>query len=388
MKKLPCRPSLRFSFAAATALGAALTACSTDPSSAPAQGGSSAGGFTTSTGGNPPASGGATTGGIATGGIATGGIATGGTAASTGGAPSTTGGSGNGGTLPVTGGSATGGTSSGGNGIAGSAAGGAAGASSVTGGLSGNTGGAGGATGGTGGKGSAGAAGASAGSTGMLCPANALFCEDFEDGNLDGWTNSPSGGTLAITGMKPANGTKSLQIDVPAQQYGGALIRKGAPLFPLPNKRFWGRLMVYFDTVADGHTDIIRGAATGGGTPQYNVGEQHGEILLNYYAGSASDCWARPKPGKVIPLKTWMCWEWSFDGAANQMQFYIDGTLSRQVDGTGDGCLQNPTQTWTAPTFAELRIGEYIAERSPNAQRIWIDDIAVSTESRVACPAR
>jgi hypothetical protein len=149
----------------------------------------------------------------------------------------------------------------------------------------------------------------------------------------------------------------------------------------------WGRLMVYFDTIADGHTDIIRGAASGGATPQYNVGEQHGEILLNYYAGSQSDCWARPKPSKVVPLKTWMCWEWSFDGAANQMQLYIDGTLSRQVDSTGDGCLANPTQTWSAPTFAELRIGEYVAERSPNAQRIWIDDIAVGTTSRIPCPA-
>jgi hypothetical protein len=196
-----------------------------------------------------------------------------------------------------------------------------------------------------------------------------------------------SGGTLVVNGTKPSHGKNSLQIDVAAMQYGGALIRKGAPLFPLPNKRMWGRLMIYFDTIADGHTDFIRGAATNGATPQYNVAEQHGEIMLNYYAGSASDCWARPKPGKVVPLKTWMCWEWSFDGATNQMQFYIDGTLSRQVDAVGDGCLTNPTQTWVAPVFSELRIGEYIAERSPNAQRIWIDDIAVGTTSRIACPA-
>ena len=272
--------------------------------------------------------------------------------------------------------------------MAGGGSGGIAGSSGGMGGTSGsggNTGG--GASGGGASGGGAGGGGASGGKAGALCPTNALFCDDFEDGNLDGWTKSESGGTLVVTPTRPSHGANSLQIDVPAMQYGGALIRRGAPLFPLPNARMWGRLMIYFDTIADGHTDIIRGAATNGNTPQYNVGEQHGEILLNYYAGAASDCWARPRPSKVVPLKTWMCWEWSFDGTANQMQFYIDGTLSRQVDGTGDGCLSNPTQTWTAPTFAELRIGEYIAERSPAAQRIFIDDIAVGTQDRIVCPA-
>lgn len=364
---------------------AALPRCSTTLSTPDGQtGGAATGGSATgntggsvTTGGNTPTGGTVSTGGTpSTGGNATtGGTMTGGASAGTGG--NTTGGLSSGGSSGASGNAGAGTSGSSTGGASASASAGAAGGSA--GGKSG--------TGGAAGASTAGSAGSgTAGSTGSLCPANALFCEDFEDGNLDGWTNSPSGGTLAITSMMPSHGTKSLQIDVPAQQYGGALIRNGAPLFPLPNKRFWGRLMVYFDSIADGHTDIIRGAPTGGGTPQYNVGEQHGEILLNYYAGSESDCWARPKPSKVVPLKTWMCWEWSFDGALNQMQFYIDGALSRQVDVTGDGCLSNPTQPWTAPTFGELRIGEYVAERSPNAQRIWIDDIAVSTEGRVACP--
>lgn len=297
------------------------------------------------------------------------------------------GGSGGGSGGASQGGAGNGGAASGGTGVSGGGASGEAGAAGANGGRSGGgTSGSSGAGGSAGGRGGAGGAGAGGSGMGALCPANALFCDDFEDGNLDGWTKNESGGTLVVTTMQPSHGTRSLQIDVPAMQYGGALIRRGAPLFPLPSARMWGRLMVYFDTIADGHTDIIRGAATNGNTPQYNVGEQHGEILLNYYAGAASDCWARPRPSKVVPLKTWMCWEWSFDGTANQMQFYIDGTLSRQVDGTGDGCLSNPTQTWTAPTFAELRIGEYIAERSNAAQRIYIDDIAVGTQGRIACP--
>jgi len=303
------------------------------------------------------------------------------------------------GTTGTSGMPAAGASTAGTGGAAAGASGAAAGGGMVSGGMAGlggeNGGGAGsgglaGSGAGTAGQSSAGAAGdgasGSAGGGGTLCPSNAAFCEDFEDGNLDGWSKNESGGTLVVNAAKPAHGVNSLQVDVPAMQYGGAIVRNGAPLFPLPSQRMWGRLMIYFDTIADGHTDFIRGAASNGSTPQYNIAEQHGEVMLNYYNGSSADCWARPMPGKVVPLKTWMCWEWSFDGEANQMEFYIDGTLSRRVDGTGDGCLSNPTQTWVAPTFAELRIGEYVAERSPDAQRIWIDDIAVGAESRIGCP--
>lgn len=61
------------------------------------------------------------------------------------------------------------------------------------------------------------------------------------------------------------------------------------------------------------------------------------------------------------------------------------------AEGTaGGGAAMNTGgngEAWIAPTFAELRIGEYVAERSPRAQRIWIDDIAVGTTGRIACPA-
>ena len=136
--------------------------------------------------------------------------------------------------------------------------------------------------------------------TGELCPASAVICEDFEDGNLDGWTQLVTGGTLAIDSAHAANGTSALSINIPANQRGGFIERTGAPLFPLPGKAMWGRVMVYFDSVSDGHTDVVRGAPVGGGTPWYNVGEQHGEILLNYYDGAAADCWARPSPGRPV----------------------------------------------------------------------------------------
>ena len=219
-----------------------------------------------------------------------------------------------------------------------------------------------------------------------LCPSNALVCDDFEDGNLTGWNILPAGGAITVDTTHARSGRAAMSINIPGNQRGGFIERTGAPLFPLPAGQIFGRVMVYFDSVPDGHSDIVRGAPSGGGIPWYNVGEQHGQILLNYYNGAASDCWARPSPGKIIPIATWMCWEWSFDSTRNEMQFWIDGVLSRRVTATGDGCLTNPTQTWVAPQFSSIRLGEYIAEISATPTRIWLDDVAIGTSGRVGCP--
>src|SRR4029077_20110190 len=190
-------------------------------------------------------------------------------------------------------------------------------------------------------------AGADAGpATSALCPPSALICEDFEDGNLDGWTRVVTSGTLGTAWTHTSPGRTALAIGIPANQRGGFIERTGAPLFPLPGKVMWGRVMVYFDSVSDRHTDVVRGAPVGGGTPWYNVGEQHGEILLNYYDGAAADCWARPSPGRPVALQTWTCWEWGFDARTNEMQLWIDGQLSRRVSATGDGCTPGQTPPW------------------------------------------
>jgi hypothetical protein len=268
------------------------------------------------------------------------------------------------------------------NGAAGSSAG--AGGNSSGGGQAGAmTGGAstGGAASGGASSGGSNAGGASSG----LCPAHAQLCLDFEDGAFTGWTKS--GNTLVVDETQHSHGSKALHISVAVNASGGMLVNQGAPLFPLPLKQLWGRMMVYFDGVPDGHTDMVN--AKGQGAANYNVGEQHASIMLNYYAGSsATDCWARPKPEKKVPDKTWMCWEWRFDSAKNEIDYWMDGTLLRSVKGTGDGCLQGNI-TWQAPpAFESISIGERVAERSSTtAYQAWIDDVAISNSARVGCPS-
>jgi len=285
--------------------------------------------------------------------------------------------------------SSAGSSSAAGSGMAGSGSAGlpnsAAGTASVGGAGGGGAGGGGQA--GSASAGTAGTAGAGTGGGGGLCPANAQLCLDFEDGAFAGWNKKESGGTITVDATRFSHGSKALLISVPAGKAGGMLENHGAPLFPLPEKQLWGRMMVYFEGIPDGHTDLARGNGGNGG-PNYNVGEQHASIMLNYYAGSsATDCWARPKPEKKVPDKTWMCWEWRFDSAKNQMDFWMDGTLLRSVDKNGDGCLTGNGVWQAPPTFESISIGEQIAEISNStAYKTWIDDVALSNSARVGCP--
>ena len=284
-----------------------------------------------------------------------------------------TGSSAAGGALGAVGGMGSGGTSfgTGGAGVGGSSDAGAGG---------------GGRVGGTGGSGTGGSVdagrevGTDSGSTSTaLCPPAALVCEDFEDGRADGW--SPLATGMSVSTTHASSGTNSLAITIPANGRGGMITLKGPPLFPLVNKTMWGRVMVWFDSISDGHTDIIRGQAAAGGNPLYNVAEQHGAYMLNYYNGSpATDCWARPVPPTptLVPLGKWMCWEWRFDAGNNDMQFFVDGALYRRVTMTGDGCLTG-NGVWVAPPdFGIVGIGANIAELRPTVMQMWF----VSTNGR------
>ena len=286
------------------------------------------------------------------------------------------------------GGSGTGGGVTGASGAGGQANGG----SSAVGAAGGAQGGAGGSPNGGGGGsagrgGAAGAAGAGGTAASVACPPAALVCEDFEDGQAQGWSALPT--TMTISTQHAASGASSVLVNVPGGQAGGFISRKGAPLFPLVNKTMWGRVMVWFDVVADGHTDIVRGQSANGGNPSYNVAEQHGDYMLNYYNGSqATDCWARPKAPTptTLPIGKWSCWEWKFDAGTNNMQFFVDGTLYRAVNMTGDGCLSG-NGTWVAPPdFGTISVGANIAEKG-EPMKMWFDDIAIGSQERVGCPA-
>jgi hypothetical protein len=102
--------------------------------------------------------------------------------------------------------------------------------------------------------------------------------------------------------------------------------------------------------------------------------------------GPKTDCWLHAK-SVVIPTGTWACVEWQFEGAANTMRFWLNGTAvpSLTMTGTGEGCgNQGNSYTWTAPKFDRLDLG-WESYQSDDARTLYIDDVAVST-TKIGCP--
>jgi hypothetical protein len=250
---------------------------------------------------------------------------------------------------------------------------------------SGNTGG---TTSGSSAGGDAGAAG-SAGSVGQAgaagCPEPQLVCEGFEGGSLDTFKVLETGGSFALDATHVYSGAASVLLTIPANQRGGFLEAAGAPLFPLMNNTVWGRVMVYFEDLPNGHFDTVRGAPEGGGTPWYNIGGQGKALLFNYYSG-ALDCWSTVANKPPLPLERWLCWEFQIDGSKNDMALWVDGEPSHSINDTGQGCVGGKQGTWAAPSFGSVRLGQFNAQTAGNQTRIWMDDVALGTSGRIGCP--
>jgi hypothetical protein len=102
--------------------------------------------------------------------------------------------------------------------------------------------------------------------------------------------------------------------------------------------------------------------------------------------GPGSDCW-RHADKVVIPVGTWSCVEWQFEGATNTMRLWLDGVAVPTLTntGVGQGCVNQPASyTWTAPRFDRLDLG-WESYQQDSARTLWIDDVAVGT-TKLGCP--
>jgi hypothetical protein len=213
-----------------------------------------------------------------------------------------------------------------------------------------------------------------------------------------GLTRQDSGGTAEIDTAHASQGSNALRISATASgdSKGSLLAAHGAPLFPLPNGEMWGRVMVYYEQPPVGHTDmVLLGGKSKGGSlfhlaSQTESGKSDCNIMLSYSNSGGADCWAHPSPRQLVPAKTWMCWEWHVSSKTGVLDFWYDGKPSKTVSGMGEGCSGGKTVTWTPPdSFEGVWVGADIFDRSAQKGPLtaWIDDVALSNQSRVGCPA-
>jgi hypothetical protein len=278
-----------------------------------------------------------------------------------GGSSGTSGGSG--GTVNGTGGTANGGANGSGGSAAGNGQGGA--------GLGGAAG------GGTGGATGAGTGGATASG---FCPADHIFCADFEEAS-----GLPTGAVMAapdesttpfgtpdfmvLDTTSPFAGKQSLKVTSP----GAFHFRMIGVTVPTS---FWVRLYIKSDQDIGqpDHNAFFEAMPT----PDYHpktgveVSEQFSCLLLNqndttYPAGTACG------PATALPKNVWHCMVAQFDGVNGNVQVFVDQT--RIINAANWAPAQK--------TFTTFEFG-YGNFNSPGAS-VWYDNVVITT-SPLSCP--
>jgi hypothetical protein len=304
-------------------------------------GGSSARGGTTGSGGVSAASGGATGHGGTPGGAAGGGGAS-----ASGGSKGTGGTSASGGT---TGSGAAGATGKGGA----SASGGAPGTGGVTG------------FGGT--------------TAPSFCPANAIFCADFEeasgvplshpvgtavfqDPTESGATFGGTDGVMLLDTKAPYDGAQSLEV-TPSSAATARSLSVAVP------STFWVRLYLKSDqAIGQTNENAFFGAGT---SPTYRTG--------NYVAlAEQFGCLFLDKNATLYPVdqtcgNDWHCIMAEFDGATGNVQVFSGTT--QIINATGWAPAKEAFNTFEFGAFAD----------NPNGATVWYDDVAISS-SPLSCP--
>jgi hypothetical protein len=237
------------------------------------------------------------------------------------------------------------------------------------------------------------------------CPSGALLCEDFDKYAsatelAAGWIVTTTAATLAVDATKPFGTTgKSLHLTAAAGTPTAVIIKDGAPLLPISGNVMYGRMMMWLTQTPGGnyHWNNIQAAGTIPGSTRYGKygwGGQAGKVLAGYTVrdtptgAAVIDC-SKPS-ASAIPEKTWVCVEWKFDGAANELHYWFDGVLLADVDviTTGTRCVNagDLGSTWQAPAFANLSVGWQQYQASTGALEFWVDELVVATQ-KIGCPS-
>ncbi|HEY2899636.1 MAG TPA: hypothetical protein VGL59_03595, partial [Polyangia bacterium] len=245
-------------------------------------------------------------------------------------------------------------------------------------------------------------AGADAGSS--PCVPGALLCEDFE-GYAVGpslaptWMTDNMGGTLQVDTTRPFAGTKSVHFTATVNV--GNLLqiwKQGAPLFPIKNNTFYGRVMMWLSRQPTGevHFNTVQANGMLPGSNQiakYAYGAMNSKLMAGYTIRATEadlptvDC-GKSTGTTGYPVGKWVCAEWEFDGANDVMHYWLDSVAQTAVDlvKTDPSCGMTPPpgNEWKAPTFNKLMLGWY-SQAYAMPVELWMDDVVISTE-RVGCP--
>ena len=208
------------------------------------------------------------------------------------------------------------------------------------------------------------------GASSGLCPAFAIFCEDFES-DLSQWTMTELVGLNAsssITTVRPHTGTRALESNKDASGSSGAACVVG-PIGTHSSGVLAARAWVYAPVPIE-NFDLVLGLSDSSNNNYTVVG---GDTSVNWVGSEVRASGSPIDFSSATPTSAnqWLCVELVFTFAVPHYDVYVDGTqvISR-------------TALTPSPTYNTVRVG---AVRADNIGfHVFVDDVAVATQ-RVGC---
>jgi hypothetical protein len=222
--------------------------------------------------------------------------------------------------------------------------------------------------------------------TGCPTDPSVFFCDDFESGALPSAVYSRDlreDGAVDVAGDGLAvSGTHALRASIGTASATRAIVNVNDVL-PVAGNRFFGRAWLYFSpSLPDVHSYLVeaRGSLDGENV-RYRLDSNAGRLNSRYMspAADAIQHGGFKKLGDRATAETWTCIEWEYDGATNQMRYWLDGVENEAMRVTSS---EDPP--WIAPEFTAFSIGIHSFQATSAPVEVRWDDLALGTE-RIGC---
>jgi hypothetical protein len=226
--------------------------------------------------------------------------------------------------------------------------------------------------------------------------AGLALCDDFEGDTPDStlwkvitsYSGQPSEANhVTIDAEHAARGARALHVHT--QTNDPVYIETLA--LPKAGNTFFGRVLAYFDADPGMNTRGHWGAFVGMGKAamqgaqdiEVRIGGQFDILVVNYSPNDALQTSASRDgfydDGMRLPIRTWTCFEFEFDGGADELRVWIDGAEIDRLHVTdwsqfGHGL----TPDWS-PEYDRLRIG-YQSWNADTPIDVWYDAVAIDTQ--------
>jgi hypothetical protein len=236
-----------------------------------------------------------------------------------------------------------------------------------------------------------------------LCNLSTFVCDDFETGAkgsapdaakwrvITSYSGQPSTSNhVVIDDQHVARGKQALHVHT----------ENTDPVYietlhlPVSNNAFFGRVLAYFDQDPGARTKGHWGAfvglgkkASAGQDVEVRIGGQFDILVVNYSPNDALQISSSRdgfyEDGTKLPIQTWTCFEFQFDGAGNQLRVFMDGAELERLHVTDWNQFGHGLTADWSPTYDRLRIG-YQAWNADTPLDVWYDAVALGPQ-RIGC---